>query len=79
VARTLAQRVEKLKTLRDSFEDRLAEMLAKPRPSYDVDGQAMDMTEYQAFLMEKIQELNNLIAKLDSPPGLTKTQVFAGQ
>lgn len=81
MARSIAQRVEKLKEQRDLAEDRLTEMLSKPRPSYDVDGQTMDMEEYQAFLLKSISDLSNLIAKLDNKPGggMTKTQLVAGQ
>jgi tRNA A37 N6-isopentenylltransferase MiaA len=78
VARTDAQRLLKLLELRDAAEDRLHEVLSKPKPSYKVDGQQFGWTEYAAMLKDQIQELDEIIASLDRPTGLTMTQVFTG-
>lgn len=81
MARSDAERLEIMKGLRDQAEDRLSEMLAKPRPTYKVDAQEFDFTEYQKFLRDAIKGLNEDIKALevstDVSGGPTETQLFA--
>ena len=82
MARTVEERIEKLKTIRDSMEDRLADMLLRPKPSYNVDGQDFKFTEYQKFLSDQVKELTVQILELedsgDDGGKLTRSQVFTG-
>lgn len=82
MARTVAERIEVMKSLRDQMEDRLLEMTTRPRPTYTVDGQNFNHTEYQKFLTGAIADLSDLIVALedtaDDAGGLTMTQVFTG-
>lgn len=82
MARTTAERLAKWKDIRDSLEDRLAEMSSKPRPTYDVDGQKMDFTEYQKYLLAALQGAEDQVLALetrdDDHPGLTETKLVTG-
>lgn len=82
MARTVAERIAKLEEIRDSLEDRLAEMLTRPRPSYNVDGQEFSHTQYQEFLLKAIKDTTDLIADVadtDEDGGqMIATQVFTG-
>lgn len=79
MARTDAERVEKLKDIRDLIEDRLAEVLAHPKPSYKIDGQEFQWTQYVAELRKQLADANLDLAKIDRPGGLTITQIVTGQ
>lgn len=82
MARTTAERLEKWKGIRDSLEDRLAEMSSKPRPTYDVDGQKMDFTQYQEYLTKALKAAEEQVLALetrnDDHPGLTETALVTG-
>lgn len=78
MARTTAQRLEKLMTIRDQLEDRLAEVTATPKPSYKVDAQEFNWTQYTEMLRKSILDLTGQITALDRSGGLAMTQVFAG-
>lgn len=78
MARTDAERVEKLKEIRDRQEDRLHEVLASPKPTYTVDGQTFKWNEYVKMLREGIAEIDKTLVGLDQSGGLTMTQVFSG-
>lgn len=82
MARTTAERLAKWQTIRDSLEDRLAEMSSKPRPTYDVDGQKMDFTEYQKYLVQALEGAEKQVLALenrdDDHPGMTETNLHTG-
>jgi hypothetical protein len=82
MARTTAERLAKWQEIRDSLEDRLAEMSSKPRPTYNVDGQQMDFTEYQKYLMSALKAAEEQVLALenrdDDSPGMTETQLVTG-
>ena len=82
MARTTAERLAKWQDIRDSLEDRLAEMSAKPRPTYDVDGQKMDFTEYQKYLLNALKGADEMVLTLenldDDHPGMTETTLVTG-
>lgn len=79
--RTTAERIVKLKTIRDGYEDILGEMASSPRVSYDVDGQKFDFNQYQKILLDAISGLDKQIAYLETlsaSGGMTLTQIFTG-
>lgn len=82
MARTTAERLAKWEGILDSLEDRYAEMSAKPRPSYDVDGQKMDFTQYQEYLMKALKGAREMVLELtnqaDDHPGMTETSLVTG-
>lgn len=78
MARTTAERIAKLMTIRDQLEDRLAEVTLAPKPTYTVDGQNFQWTQYTEMLRKQIMALTTDIGALDRGGGLTMTQVFAG-
>lgn len=64
MARTVAERITKWETIRDSAEDRLAECLANPKPNYSDGECSYSWTEYQAMLNRQIKEAEAQIAAL---------------
>ena len=82
MARTDAEHLAALLSLRDQVTDRLSEMVSKPRPTYDVDGQKMDFTEYQKMLFSQLKALRDEIAIIadaaDDHPGMTETSLVTG-
>lgn len=53
-----------IRTILDSATDRMAECLLKPKPSYDVDGQKFDWTQYQQFLQKQIDWAREELPKI---------------
>lgn len=81
MARTTAERIAKLETIRDQLEDRLADMTVRPKVSYNVEGQQFSFNEYQKMLIDAIKSLDELLVGLDAISGngrLSMTQVFTG-
>ena len=81
MARTVAERIVFLSTIRDQVEDRLAQMTASPKGTYNVDGQMFDFNKYQEMLLKSIKGLDDLIESLEASAGsgkLTMFQVFSG-
>jgi len=79
--RTTAERIEKMSTIRDQLEDRLAEMTLHPKLNYNVDGQMFAFTDYQEMLLKGIANLDAQINALETSGGtgrLTMSQVFTG-
>ena len=63
----MATVLENLTTARDNYASQLASISAKPKPNYSLDGQSVSWAEYQAFLMDKIEKLNELIQQEGGP------------
>ena len=81
MARSTAERIAFLSDLRDKTEDRLAQMLASPKVTYNVDGQMFDFNKYQEMLMKALKDLDAVISVLETTAGsgrLTMSQVFTG-
>lgn len=78
MARTTAERIEKLKTIRDQLEDRLAEVTLEHKPTYTVDGQSFQWTQYTEMLRKQIAAITADISALDRGGGWAMTQVVAG-
>ncbi len=81
MARTTAQRIAKLETIRDQLEDRLEQMTLSPKVTYNVDGQMFDFNKYQEMLLKSLAAIDELLGVLDTVSGsgkLVSTQVFAG-
>lgn len=81
MARTTAERIAKLETIRDQLEDRLAQMTLSPKVTYNVDGQMFDFNRYQDMLIDAIKKLDDLLGTLETVAGngkLISTQVFTG-
>lgn len=69
--------VDTLKTARSSAVARLAEVLATPKPSYNIDGQSVDWNGYVAQLRASIRELDEMIAtESGEASGSEFTQAF---
>lgn len=64
----MATYAENLATTRDQIAERLVEITASPKPSYNVNGQAVSWTEYFRTLTEQLDKLNELIATGDGTP-----------
>ena len=78
MARTDAERLTKLLEIRDSIDDRIAEVVSKPRPTYTVDGQTFKWAEYLEVLNKQRDAVLAQIAAASASGGLTVTQVFTG-
>ena len=66
-----------LTTSRDNYAAKLAAIsgLDEEKPSYSIDGRSISWTEYQAFLTENLDRLNDLILKANGAVTI-RTQVF---
>ena len=75
MSNTLATNLESLKAYRDNLITELAtaqaEIVAsgKPKPSYSLDGQAVDWIAYRKGMREEIQETSKFIAELSWATG----------
>ena len=79
MARTDAERAAVLLTIRDQLEDRLAQMTASPKVTYNVDGQMFDFNQYQRMLIDAIKNISDLISTVNTSSGrLVSSQVFTG-
>jgi hypothetical protein len=79
MARTNAERIVFLTDIRDQIENRLAQMVASPKVTYNVDGQMFDFNGYQKLLFEQLEKLDSYINSMDTGTGkLAMTQVFTG-
>lgn len=81
MARTNAERIAKLETIRDQLEDRLEQMTLSPKVTYNVDGQMFDFNKYQEMLLKSLTAIDDLVNTLETVGGsgkLVSTQVFAG-
>ena len=79
MARTNAERIVFLTDIRDQIENRLAQMVASPKVTYNVDGQMFDFNGYQKLLFEQLEKLDAYISSMDTGTGkLAMTQVFTG-
>lgn len=65
-----------LETVRLQITQRLVEITANPKPSYNVNGQQVGWTEYQKMLLDQLEKLNELIALGDGTPWCEEMQVF---
>ena len=68
-----------LETTRLNVSKLLAEITANPKPSYNVNGQAVNWTEYHKMLTETLSRLNKLIAEgeVDATPFEEVSQGFS--
>lgn len=57
----MATYLENLTTARDNIAARLAEITARPKPSYDVDGQRVEWNDYFKTLTDQLDKLNATI------------------
>jgi hypothetical protein len=78
MARTDAEMLAKMKEIRDAAQDRLLEVLSHPKPTYTVDGQEFQWTEYCKMLKDQIAEVSAAIAGMDRGAKLTMTSVNTG-
>jgi hypothetical protein len=69
--RSISDRIAKLKTARDSAEDRLAEILLNRKPTYNIDGQDVSWTDYHDMLTRTIASLTQEIERLEGPAVFT--------
>ena len=56
-----------LVTIRDQIVARIIEVTAAPKPSYNIDGQAVSWTQYLAELRKQLRETNDMIKESDGP------------
>ncbi len=57
----MATYLENLTTARDQIAANLVEITANPKPSYDVDGQRFEWTDYFKALTDQLSKMNELI------------------
>lgn len=69
--------LDDLTTARANYVTQLVEISTNPKPSYSVNGQSFNWTEYQRFLMDQIERLDSLIVQTSDPYEIA-TQVFTG-
>lgn len=65
-----------LSTLRTQISQRLVEITASPKPSYNVNGQQVAWNEYFKALTDQLDKINALIAEDDGTPWEEEMQVF---
>jgi hypothetical protein len=56
-----------LQEIKSNIIARLKEITAKPKPSYDIEGQEVRWQEYFDSLTKRLKDLNELIALEDGP------------
>lgn len=59
--------VTNLTNTRAAFSQTLLEISASPKVSYSVDGQSVSWTDYQAFLVKAIKDIDDLLLTQDPP------------
>ncbi len=65
--RTDEENVERLQEIRDQLIDRIGSITAKPKPTYDIDGQMVKWAEYLDILRKQLKDINEMIANEDGP------------
>lgn len=58
----MATDAENLVIIRSNILQRLADLTANPKPSYDIDGQQVDWTAYQEMLFRQLADVDSAIA-----------------
>jgi hypothetical protein len=51
----------------DNLSGKIAELSVNPKPSYEVDGQRVEWTEYFRMLCQQLDELRRIQMKLQGP------------
>lgn len=67
MSRTDEENLEKLRTAYDQVLDRLNQVTATPKLTYDIDGQKFNWTEYTKMLQESAANLRKQIDSLTEP------------
>lgn len=57
----MATYLENLTTARDQIAANLVEITASPKPSYDIDGQRVEWTDYFKALTDQLARMNELL------------------
>lgn len=57
----MATDAEELAAIKTLAIARLKELLASPKPSYNVDGQSFSWNEYQRMLVEQIKSIDEIL------------------
>lgn len=63
--------LELLQLRKRKILERLTEIVTKPKPSYDIDGQKVNWTEYQKMLNDQLEGIEALIVREEGPEELT--------
>ena len=58
---------ENLETARDEWAERLADLVANPKPTYSLDGKSVSWVEYQQFLLNGLEGINKAIQQAGAP------------
>ena len=59
--------LNKQRLIKQQLIDRIAQITAKPKPTYEIDGQVFKWNEYLDILMKQLQRINELLAAEDGP------------
>lgn len=54
-----------LQSIRENIITQLKEMSLSPKPSYNIDGQKVDWTEYRESLMRQLKDISAQVALFD--------------
>lgn len=65
MAKTDAELLVELRTIRENVITQLKEMSRTFKPSYSIDGQKIDWREYRESLMKQLQDINEQISLFD--------------
>ncbi len=60
--RIMATDIENLKTIKSNILASVVEYTANPKPSYILDGQEVEWTEWFEAMMQRVKEIDELIA-----------------
>lgn len=58
----MATDIENLRTIKSQLIQRLTEVTASKKPTYNIDGKNVSWTEYTAMLREQIAGINELLS-----------------
>ncbi len=70
----MATDAENLVAIRSNILQRLADITAQPKPSYDIDGQDVKWNEYQKMLFDQLTATDSAIAS--GGPFVVETQAI---
>lgn len=70
-----ASEIADLKTIRSQAIARLKDITKEPKPSYSVDGQAVQWSAYHRMLVDQISSMNTLIGS-EEDTGIEQIQAF---
>ena len=65
---TEEENLAQLAIVRTQIIERLVEITKSPKPTYTIDGQKVDWTDYQRMLFEQVKQVDEAVAAITDEP-----------